>query len=212
MTGLKPDSDLIIEIATIVTDKHLTVLAEGPVLRRAPERIGSERHGRLEQKSAWAFGLAARVLGKRHRCCNRRAAHLGFSRPRGSSPNARRCAAIAFARIGAFWRATCRHWRTFFHYRNLDVSTLKELALALGAECRGGVSQDLDPSWRWTTCASRSASCSITASGCCARSRPGRYFRATSSFARNIQVSTTVSGFNDRLSMPCSTSQRASSG
>ena len=32
MTGLKPDSDLIIEIATIVTDKHLTVLAEGPVV------------------------------------------------------------------------------------------------------------------------------------------------------------------------------------
>ena len=32
MTGLQPESDLIIEIATIVTDKHLTVLAEGPVL------------------------------------------------------------------------------------------------------------------------------------------------------------------------------------
>ena len=32
MTGLKPESDLIIEIATIVTDKHLNVLAEGPVL------------------------------------------------------------------------------------------------------------------------------------------------------------------------------------
>ena len=32
MTGLKPESDLILEIATIVTDKHLTVLAEGPVL------------------------------------------------------------------------------------------------------------------------------------------------------------------------------------
>ena len=32
MTGLRPESDLIIEIATIVTDKHLAVLAEGPVL------------------------------------------------------------------------------------------------------------------------------------------------------------------------------------
>ena len=37
MTGLKPDSDLIIEIATIVTDKHLTVLAEGPVIARSEE-------------------------------------------------------------------------------------------------------------------------------------------------------------------------------
>ncbi len=39
-----------------------------------------------------------------------------------------RCAATASARTGASWPTTCRRWRAFFHYRNLDVSTLKELA------------------------------------------------------------------------------------
>ena len=39
MTGLKPESDLIIEIATIVTDKHLNVLAEGPVLASGNRKL-----------------------------------------------------------------------------------------------------------------------------------------------------------------------------
>ncbi|HMH89043.1 MAG TPA: oligoribonuclease, partial [Steroidobacteraceae bacterium] len=62
MTGLKPDSDLIIEIATIVTDKYLNVLAEGPVLAlhqseailNAMDDWNRNQHGRS--------GLAARVL------------------------------------------------------------------------------------------------------------------------------------------------------
>src|ERR1700759_1871424 len=62
MTGLKPDSDLIIEIATIVTDKHLTVLAEGPVLAirqsesvmKSMDEWNTNQHGRS--------GLTARVL------------------------------------------------------------------------------------------------------------------------------------------------------
>src|ERR1700730_2739015 len=62
MTGLKPDSDLIIEIATIVTDKHLAVLAEGPVfaVHQSEAVLGAmddwnrSQHGRS--------GLSARVL------------------------------------------------------------------------------------------------------------------------------------------------------
>ena len=62
MTGLKPESDVIIEIATIVTDKHLSVLAEGPVLAvhqsesvlNAMDDWNRNQHGRS--------GLAARVL------------------------------------------------------------------------------------------------------------------------------------------------------
>ena len=64
MTGLKPDSDLIIEIATIVTDKHLNVLAEGPVLAvhqdesvlRAMDDWNRNQHGRS--------GLTARAETK----------------------------------------------------------------------------------------------------------------------------------------------------
>src|ERR1700743_3101419 len=62
MTGLKPDSDLIIERATIVTDKRLTVLAEGPVLAirqsesvmKSMDEWNTNQHGRS--------GLTARVL------------------------------------------------------------------------------------------------------------------------------------------------------
>jgi len=96
----------------------------------------------------------------------------------------------------------------FFHYRNLDVSTLKELALRWRRRSQRGFARTPVTS-RWMTCASRSASCSTIANGCYARSSPPHFGE---SLARNIQVSTTVSGFNDRLSMPCSTSQRASSG
>ena len=128
MTGLKPESDLIIEIATIVTDKHLNVLAEGPVIRRAPERGGARRHGRLEPKSAWAFGIGrARARQAPSMLPPPSAGPCDFSQ-RGSSRNARRCAATASARTGAFWRGYMPALEAFFHYRNLDVSTLKELA------------------------------------------------------------------------------------
>ena len=52
MTGLQPDTDLIIEIATIVTDKHLTVLAEGPVLAVHQSEEVLAAHGRMEPQAA----------------------------------------------------------------------------------------------------------------------------------------------------------------
>ena len=57
----------------------------------------------------------------------------------------------------------------FFHYRNLDVSTLKELAQRWAPHIAAGISQERDATSRWTTCANRSASSSTTASTCCGR-------------------------------------------
>jgi oligoribonuclease len=104
MTGLKPESDLIIEIATIVTDKHLQVLAEGPVLAvhqseavmNAMDDWNRNQHGRS--------GLTSRVLAS------------GID------------AAAAERETLRFLARHMPALERFFHYRNLDVSTLKELA------------------------------------------------------------------------------------
>ena len=128
MTGLKPESDLIIEIATIVTDKYLTVLAEGPVLavHQNETVLGSmdewnrNQHGRS--------GLTARVLASTIDAATAERETLRFLENwvmPGKSP-------MCGNSVCQDRRFMARHMPTlerFFHYRNLDVSTLKELAM-----------------------------------------------------------------------------------
>jgi oligoribonuclease len=128
MTGLKPDSDLIIEIATIVTDKHLTLLAEGPVLAvkqtksvlDAMDDWNRDQHGRS--------GLSARVLASDVDAASAEKSTLDFLASwvdPGRSP-------MCGNSVCQDRRFLARHMpalERFFHYRNLDVSTLKELAL-----------------------------------------------------------------------------------
>ena len=127
MTGLKPDSDLIIEIATIVTDKHLAVLAEGPVFAvhqneavlSAMDDWNRNQHGRS--------GLSARVLASTIDAAAAERETLRFLESwvePGRSP-------MCGNSICQDRRFLARHMpalERFFHYRNLDVSTLKELA------------------------------------------------------------------------------------
>jgi oligoribonuclease len=127
MTGLKPDSDLIIEIATIVTDKHLKVLAEGPVFAiRQSEQVlkamddwNRNQHGRS--------GLWARVLASSVDAAAAERDTLTFL---GEWVEAKRSPMCGNS-VCQDRRFLARHMPTleaFFHYRNLDVSTLKELA------------------------------------------------------------------------------------
>jgi oligoribonuclease len=127
MTGLKPDSDLIIEIATIVTDKHLNVLAEGPVLAvrqseaaiKAMDEWNTNQHGRS--------GLTARVLASDVDTATAERRTLDFLSVWLEPKRSPMCGnSICQDR-----RFLARHMpslEAFFHYRNLDVSTLKELA------------------------------------------------------------------------------------
>src|ERR1700722_3935693 len=62
MTGLKPESDLIIEIATIVTDNYLTVLAEGPVLAIRQSEATLAAMDDWNRKQHGSSGLTSRVL------------------------------------------------------------------------------------------------------------------------------------------------------
>ncbi|QLB20481.1 oligoribonuclease [Vespertiliibacter pulmonis] len=127
MTGLDPEKERIIEIATIVTDKDLNILAEGPVLAiHQPDEL-------LNKMSEWcttthtANGLIERVKQSK---LNERAAELqtlDFLKKwvsKGASP----ICGNSIAQDKRFLYKYMPDLADYFHYRHLDVSTLKELA------------------------------------------------------------------------------------
>ncbi|MEJ2766747.1 oligoribonuclease [Photobacterium sp. MCCC 1A19761] len=126
MTGLDPEAHKIIEIATIVTDAQLNVLAEGPVL--AIHQPESE----LAKMDEWCTsthtksGLVARVRESKvdeAEAVRQTIAFLEQWVPKGASP-------ICGNSIGQDRRFLYKHMpelEQYFHYRYLDVSTLKEL-------------------------------------------------------------------------------------
>ena len=127
MTGLKTDSDHIIEIATVVTDKDLNTLAEGPVLAiHQPDHV-LDAMDDWNRKQHASSGLAARVRSRITTAAQAERQTLDFlSRwvPAGSSPMCGNSICQDRRFLAREMPALERH----FHYRNLDVSTLKELA------------------------------------------------------------------------------------
>jgi len=127
MTGLKPDSDLIIEIATIVTDKYLNVLAEGPVfaIHQNEQILGAmddwnrKQHGRS--------GLWARVLASDIDAATAERDTLAFLDDWVEAKRSPMCG-NSVCQDRRFLARYMPDLESFFHYRNLDVSTLKELA------------------------------------------------------------------------------------
>ncbi|MGX2969093.1 oligoribonuclease [Ursidibacter sp. B-7004-1] len=127
MTGLDPEKERIIEIATIVTDKDLNILAEGPVLAI------HQSDELLNKMSDWCVkthtenGLVERVKQSK---LTERAAELqtlDFLKkwvPKGASP----ICGNSIAQDKRFLYRYMPDLAEFFHYRHLDVSTLKELA------------------------------------------------------------------------------------
>ena len=127
MTGLKPDTDLIIEIATIVTDKHLNVLAEGPVFAVHQSAAVLEGMDEWNRRQHGSSGLSARVLASRIDTAAAERETLAFLEvwaERGRSP----MCGNSICQDRRFLARQMPELEKFFHYRNLDVSTLKELA------------------------------------------------------------------------------------
>ena len=127
MTGLCTQTDTIIEIATIVTDKYLTELAQGPVIavRQSKETMDGmdEWNTRQHGKS----GLIARVLESRTHAAEAEQATLEFLREwvdEGASP----MCGNSICQDRRFMAREMPQLEKFFHYRNLDVSSLKILA------------------------------------------------------------------------------------
>ncbi|MCH8550700.1 MAG: oligoribonuclease [Natronospirillum sp.] len=127
MTGLDPEKERIIEIATIVTDDQLNILAEGP------ELVIHQPQGLLDAMDEWCVrhhgesGLTQRVIESRVTEAEAEAATLKFLQKwvtPGRSP-------LAGNTIGQDRRFLVKYMpklEAFVHYRNLDVSTLKILA------------------------------------------------------------------------------------
>ena len=137
MTGLDPQQDEIIEIATVVTDPHLAVLAQGPVLAihqseeiiAAMDEWNTRHHGES--------GLTARVRASTSGAADAERETLEFLRawvPPGRSP----MCGNSICQDRRFLARLMPELETYFHYRNLDVSTLKELARLWKPDLVGG--------------------------------------------------------------------------
>ena len=127
MTGLDPDRDVIIEMATIVTDSNLNVLAEGPVIAVHQSDAALAGMDEWNTRQHGGSGLTQRVRESRIGTAEAEAQTIAFLEqwvPKGASP-------ICGNSIGQDRRFLYRYMPTleaYFHYRNLDVSTLKILA------------------------------------------------------------------------------------
>ncbi len=127
MTGLYPDTDRIIEIAVVVTDPQLTVRMEGPVF------AVHQSDAVLDGMDAWnkgthgKSGLIDRVKASTVDEAAAEAQVIAFLQqfvPKGKSP----MCGNSICQDRRFLARTMPALEAFFHYRNLDVSTLKELA------------------------------------------------------------------------------------
>ena len=127
MTGLNTDSDSIIEIATVVTDAQLNVLAEGPVFAihtadavlAAMDEWNTRQHG--------GSGLIDRIRASTVTLAAAEAQTLEFLRTwvqGGVSP----MCGNSICQDRRFLARQMPQLERYFHYRNLDVSTIKELA------------------------------------------------------------------------------------
>jgi oligoribonuclease len=127
MTGLKPDSDFIIEIATVVTDKELAILADGPVIAIHQSDTVLAGMDDWNQKQHRSSGLLERVRASRFSAAEAEARTLEFLAPL-VPPSASPMCGNSICQDRRFLAATMPALEAFFHYRNCDVSTLKELA------------------------------------------------------------------------------------
>jgi oligoribonuclease len=126
MTGLDPDTDRIIEVAVVVTDMHLNILAEGPVF------AVHQSDETLDKMDAWnkgthgRSGLIERVKASTVTEADAETALIAFLKnfvPPGKSP----MCGNTICQDRRFMARGMPRLEAFFHYRNLDVSTLKEL-------------------------------------------------------------------------------------
>ncbi len=127
MTGLDPDTDAIIEIATLVTDKELNILAEGPELAIQHPLVRLEAMDDWNRNQHTKSGLWQRVLDSTISSATAEALTVEFIAqwiPANKSPM---CGNTICQDRRFLYRSMPRLER-YFHYRNLDVSTIKELA------------------------------------------------------------------------------------
>jgi len=137
MTGLDPDNDRIIEVAVVVTDSNLNILAEGPVFAI------HQSDALLDGMDAWnkgthgRSGLIERVKASTVTEADAEKVLIEFLKnyvPAGKSP----MCGNTICQDRRFMARGMPKLEAFFHYRNLDVSTLKELCKRWKPEIASG--------------------------------------------------------------------------
>lgn len=138
MTGLDTQRDEIIEIATIVTDGQLNIIAEGPMIAiHQPDSVmnymdewNTNQHGKS--------GLTQRVKESRYTVAEAEQETLRFLEQYSEKGNSPICG-NSICQDRRFLARCMPDLEDFFHYRNLDVSTLKELAKRWAPDVAKGV-------------------------------------------------------------------------
>lgn len=141
MTGLNPDTDLIIEIATVVTDKDLNILAQGPALAVSQPDSALLAMDEWNQKHHGESGLIDRVRASMISPQEAEQLTLAFLHewvPANASP-------MCGNTIGQDRRFLVKYMpklEAYFHYRSIDVSTLKELAARWAPQLKDGFKKE----------------------------------------------------------------------
>lgn len=126
MTGLDTDNDRIIEIATIVTDADLNTLAEGPVLAIQQSKSVMDGMDEWNTRHHGNSGLTKRVINSDISMRDAELQTLEFLREYVNDGKSPMCG-NSICQDRRFMAREMPELEVFFHYRNLDVSTLKEL-------------------------------------------------------------------------------------
>ena len=141
MTGLIPESDRIIEIATIVTNTDLQVVAEGPVLAiHQPAQIMAGMDD-WNKRHHGASGLTERVKHSPYNESEAEQATLKFLNQYCESGHSPMCG-NSICQDRRFLARYMPSLEAFFHYRNLDVSSIKELAKRWRPDVADGVKKE----------------------------------------------------------------------
>ncbi len=139
MTGLEPDRHVIVEIATIVTDDHLAVVAEGPdiVIGATADQLAQmgDFVTRMHSKS----GLLDAIRRSTVSVAQAEQRTLAFLREHITEPGSVPLCGNSIGTDRRFLQQYMPELEAFFHYRNVDVSTIKELARRWHPEVLAGL-------------------------------------------------------------------------
>jgi oligoribonuclease len=128
MTGLEPRRDVIVEIATLITDDHLNIIAEGPdlVLHASPEQLAGMVPFVKEMHTK--SGLLPEIIASTITVEEAQAQTLDFLKRHIPDPGSVPLCGNSIGTDRRFLQEYMPELEAYFHYRNVDVSTIKELA------------------------------------------------------------------------------------
>ncbi|MGC1181432.1 oligoribonuclease [Legionella sp.] len=141
MTGLDPEENRIIEIATVVTDPYLNIIGTGPVFAVSQPKDLLDRMDSWNTKQHGQSGLVNRVLESKINEAEAEQLTIKFLKQyvdKGKSP----MCGNSVCQDRRFLYKYMPELAAFFHYRNLDVSTLKELAIRWKPELLNGFTKE----------------------------------------------------------------------